>query len=98
MIICGDSEKACILKSSGRNFLETDCAIIQTHMMLKATELGLGTCWVGRINPPDVQAAFEMGEDVIPFGLLVMGYPANDSVPNERHFDRLPLAETVIEV
>ena len=40
-IVCGDSDRACILKSNGKNFMEIDCAIVQTYMMLKATELGL---------------------------------------------------------
>lgn len=97
-IMCGNKDRECIVSMSGHSFMETDVAIVQTHMMLKAAELGLGSCWVGRINPPDVQEAFDMDENIIPYALLVMGYPAGDSVPNERHFERLPLAETVIEV
>ena len=97
-MICGDKNREKISSVSGISMMPFDVTIVQTHMMLKAAELGLGTCWVGRINPPDVQEAFDMDENIIPYALLVMGYPAGDSVPNERHFERLPLAETLIEV
>ena len=95
MIICGDSEKACILKSSGRNFLETDCAIIQTHMMLKATELGLGTCWIGRFMPEEVKKTFNLLDNEIPMGILLVGYATDDCEPNPRHFERNELQEFV---
>ena len=98
MIICGRKERECIVATSGKSFMETDVAIVQTHMMLKATELGLGTCWVGRINPPDVSRAYNLPSDVVPYGLLVVGYPSKDSVPNERHFKRLEVSEFVKEL
>ena len=98
MIMCGKKERECIVSTSGRNFMETDVTIVQTHMMLKATELGLGSCWVGRINPPDVVKAYNLPENIVPYGLLVMGYPSEDSVPNERHYSRLSLTEFVEEL
>ena len=94
-IVCGDKNKACILKSNGKNFMEIDCAIVQTHMMLKATDLGLGTCWVGRIMPDDVMKAFNLPENLVVYGFLVMGYPADDCEPSPRHYERLSLDETV---
>ena len=75
--------------------MEIDCAIVQTHMMLKATDLGLGTCWVGRIIPEDVKKAFNLPENLVVYGFLVMGYPADDCEPSPRHYERLSLDETV---
>ncbi len=95
-IVCGNQDRACILKSNGKNFMEIDCAIVQTHMMLKATDLGLGTCWVGRIMPEDVKKAFNLPENVVVYGFLVMGYPSDDCEPAPRHGERLSLEETVI--
>lgn len=95
-IVCGNQDRACILKSNGKNFMEIDCAIVQTHMMLKATDLGLGTCWVGRIMPEDVKKAFNLPENVVVYGFLVMGYPSDDCEPSPRHGERLSLEETVI--
>ncbi len=33
---------------------ETDAAIVCTHMMLEAWELGIGSCWVGMFNSDQV--------------------------------------------
>ncbi len=97
-IICGDSDRACILKSNGKNFMEIDCAIVQTYMMLKASDLGLGTCWVGRIMPEDVKTAFNLPENLVVYGFLVAGYPSDECEPAPRHFERLPLDEFVKEL
>ena len=32
---------------SGQNYNDVDVAIVMDHLILAATELGLGTCWVG---------------------------------------------------
>lgn len=97
-VICGDSERACILKSNGKNFMEIDCAIIQTHMMLTATDLGLGTCWVGRINPADVKEAFNLPESYVVYGFLVCGYLGADCVPAPRHTERLAISDFATEL
>ncbi|MBO7214874.1 MAG: nitroreductase family protein, partial [Clostridia bacterium] len=97
-IICGDSDRACILKSNGRNFLEIDCAIVQTYMMLKATELGLGTCWVGRMMPSEVKKELNLPENLIVQGFLVVGYASEDCEPAPRHYERLSLSEIAKEL
>ena len=98
MIICGKKERECIVATSDKSFMETDVAIVQTHMMLKATELGLGSCWVGRINPPEVSKAYNLPDNIVVYGLLIMGYPSEDSVPSERHYDRLSVSDFVKEL
>lgn len=95
IMICADLDRACILKSNGRNFAETDLAIIQTYMMLKATDLGLGTCWIGRFSAEKMQEVFNIPENEVLYGILLVGYPASDVEPNPRHFERLQLDEFV---
>lgn len=95
VILCGDNERACILKSNGRNFIETDMAIVQTYMMLKATELGLGTCWIGRFDAEKIYQVFNIDKKYTPFGLLLIGYPSDDCVPSPNHDNRLELSEVV---
>ncbi len=53
-----------------------DLSILVTHMMLRAAEKGLGTCWIGAFDSQE--AADELG---VPAGrkvftLLPLGYPA----------------------
>lgn len=62
-----------------------DASIVTTHMMLMAWELGVGSTWVMHFNPFRMREAFGIPENIEPVALLVMGYPADDVAPNERH-------------
>ncbi len=95
IIICGDSDKACILKSNGRNFLEVDVTIIQTYMMLKASDLGLGTCWIGRFDGDKAHEVFSIPKNHVPYGILLIGYPSETAVASPRHTERLEVKDFV---
>ncbi len=69
----------------GYNFGNTDAAIVCSHMMFRATELGLGTCWVGWFNEKTVKDALGIGENIRVCDLLPCGYAADDAKPSERH-------------
>ena len=60
---------------------ETDAAIVCTHMMFEAWELGLGSCWVGWFNADQVEEALGVPEGVTICALLPIGYPAEDAAP-----------------
>lgn len=64
---------------------ETDAAIVCTHMMLEATEQGLGTCWVGMFNSEEVKAALGLPENVRVTSLLPTGYAAEGVEPIALH-------------
>lgn len=69
----------------GHDFGDTDAAIVCTHMMLEAAELGLGTCWVGYFNEAKVKQALGIPENIRVRDLLPTGYPADDSIPGPMH-------------
>ena len=92
-LICGNKDKACILKSNGRNFLEVDATIIQTYMMLKATDLGLSTCWIGRFTNEKVYSVLNISENYIPYGILLVGYKSDNATPSTAHEDRLSVKD-----
>jgi len=71
-----------------------DSSIVQTHMMLAAADLGLGSCWVG-LYKPTVADHMGLGENIVVTGLLPVGYPADDSEPNVRHTEFRPDEEMV---
>ena len=66
-------------------FGETDAAIVCTHMMLEAKDLGVGTCWVGMFNGEDVKKAFDLPEGIEPSALLPTGYPDEEFRPSDKH-------------
>lgn len=57
-------------------------AIAAEHIVLEATELGLGTCWVRAFDALEVQKILELPEGVIIVSLLTVGYP--DQSPSAR--------------
>lgn len=64
---------------------EVDCAIITTHMMLQAWELGIGSCWIGAFPPADVAREFGIPKGVHPVAILPLGYAAEGCMPSDRH-------------
>ena len=69
----------------GHDFGDTDAAIVCTHMMLEAHDLGLGSCWVGYFNETQVKAALEIPENIRVRDLLPVGYPAENAAPAPLH-------------
>jgi len=74
---------------------ETDAAIVCTHMMLEAWELGIGSCWVAWFNADEVHAALSLPENVNLCALLPIGYPAEDSAPSKSHSRIREFDETI---
>ena len=72
-----------------------DATIVATHMMLAATNAGIGSCWVNWACMDDIHADLGMPENEDIVMLLVLGYPSEEARPSKMHFTRKPLEETV---
>ena len=70
---------------------EVDAAIVTTHMMLAAQELGLGSCWVMYFDPAKTRELFALPDHIIPVAFLPLGYPADVAAPSAMHGDRVAL-------
>lgn len=64
---------------------EIDVAIVMTHMMLMVEELGLGACWIGRLNPELIKKNLELPEAEKIVGVLSIGYHREDDRPSKLH-------------
>jgi nitroreductase len=67
-----------------------DLGIAGEHAILQATELGLGTCWIGWIRPKEVRRIVGWPTDILPQALITVGWPA--ALP-QRPSPRLSLDE-----
>ncbi len=87
MLVCYD-KTACWQrkKFDGKSSGEVDASIVTTHMMLEAAQIGIGTTWVMNFDPQKIRETYHIPEQYEPVALLVMGYPADDAAPSERHF------------
>ena len=68
-----------------------DVAIALEHICLQATDLGLGTCWIGSFDPQKVRQILGIPDDIALIELMTVGYPA-DSRPEPT---REPMASIV---
>ena len=77
---------------------ETDAAIVCTHMMLQAAELGLGSCWVGWFNADQVSEALVLPANVTVSALLPIGYAADDANPATNHTKYREFEDTIMTI
>ena len=77
----------------GQQCYPIDVTIAIEHMALKATEEGLGTCWIGAFYEDKVKEILGIPQDIRVVALLVLGYPVKLR-PNPK--DRLRLKEIVM--
>ena len=77
---------------------ETDAAIVCTHMMLQAAELGIGSCWVGMFNAREVSEVLGLPENVTVSALLPMGYAAENAQPAPLHTQYREFGDTIQEI
>ena len=61
------------------------------HLILAATGLGLGTCWVAAFDLAAARDVLDLPDDVQPVAFTPLGYP--DKAPART--DRRPLEELV---
>lgn len=80
-------------------FWPQDVSAATQNVLLEATSLGLGACWMGVYSNPEaeayVRALFELPEHIEPFALLAVGYPDREFrerptryKPNKVHYEK----------
>lgn len=63
---------------------DIDATILTDHMMLQATELGLGTVWVCYFKPDVLTKEFNLPANLEPINILVIGYSDDEEVDINR--------------
>ncbi len=73
-------------KRSGdeRSYGMVDAAIAFDHLILMATELGLGTCWLAAFDPDAAREVMRLPDNLTPVLFSPLGYPAADPMPKRR--------------
>ena len=95
LLICVDTDES--YKSvDGVEGGPVDAAIVITHMMMEAFDIGVGSCWVRGFDENQVRDVFDLPDNLVPVAMLDLGYPTDDSHPwPGAHEKRRPLTETV---
>ena len=86
IVVCGNLSKALPLQLSP--FWIQDCSAATENILLKATELGLGTVWCG-VHPmkraeKNVSEALSLSEKLVPLNIIHIGHPAEFPEPRDQ--------------
>ena len=96
LIVCSDRSKAWTRPFDSKQTNDIDASIITDHMMLQATELGLGSVWICYFKPDVIKKEFNLPDEFEPVNILALGYSDEPSASSERHnAQRIPLDKLV---
>lgn len=82
----------CWTRGDKKVYSDVDAAIVMDHMILAATALGLGTCWVANFNGQSAREILHLEPDWEPVAFTPLGYPC----PIDKTKVRKPLEEIVV--
>ena len=77
VVIAGISIDPDYIMRCGVQEAPVDLAIAIDHMSLQATELGLGTCWIGAFNQDKVKKILKVPKQYKVIDMLLIGYAAD---------------------
>lgn len=92
LLVCYDENESWFGPNNA--FGSIDAAIVGTHMILEATEQGLGTVWVGAFHQWMARREFGLSDNIIPTALIPIGYPSDRAKPSRMHESRKGITET----
>jgi nitroreductase len=85
LVICACAIPAqCWVRMDGKPYADVDVAIALDHLILAATELGLGTCWIADFDPTAAREVLDLPDGVEPIAFTPLGYPATERPPKQR--------------
>lgn len=95
-VVCADRDRAWKRPIDGMRTVDIDASILTDHMMLAATDLGLGSVWICHFDPAVVRAEFDLPESLVPVNILAVGHAACEPKSPDRHaVERMPASELV---
>lgn len=84
VVIAACGTKPHYVMRCGQHASPIDVSIAVTHMILRAVDLDLGTCWLGSFYENKVKAALEIPHEVRVIAVVTLGYPRFQPQPTSR--------------
>jgi nitroreductase len=75
--VCGIPLKGWVRRDK-RQYLDVDIAIVMDYIILAATDLGLGTCYIAAFESIIAHEVLSLPNDVEPILFTPLGYPADE--------------------
>lgn len=85
LIICACSiSNEAWVRCDGKNYSDVDVAIAMDHLVLAATDVGLGSCWIAAFDPAAAREVLGLPDSMEPIAFTPLGYAANQIRPRKR--------------
>ncbi|MDO5848918.1 MAG: nitroreductase family protein [Methanobrevibacter sp.] len=81
LAVVGLKDKAWTRKYDDYNIVDIDATIVMDHMILAATNRGLGTCYIGAFKPEKAREFLDLDDNEVPVLFTPLGYP--DAEPRD---------------
>jgi nitroreductase len=65
--------------------ITANCMLAAQNLVLAATDMGLGTCWVMLFDTEQVSQVLQLPKTLFPVALIAAGYPAEQPAPRPRY-------------
>lgn len=75
LAVCGNHEISWH-RTDGKDHCDIDIAIVSDHIIMAATELGLGTCWICSFHTDLAKEILNLPDNLEPIVLIPIGYAA----------------------
>ena len=82
--VCAISSLAWVRESDRFNARIIDASIVADHLILEATNQGLGTCWIAAFNVEAARSVMGLPDEAEPVIFTPLGYPADQPGPKIR--------------
>ena len=86
IVVCGDIERA---HDGEESYMLQDCSAAVENLLLAATALGLGSCWLGvhpRVERMDgIRRLFALPDNIIPVAGISLGWPEKEPTARTRY-------------
>lgn len=74
LCVVAETNESWVRKSDGKNISDIDATIVMDHMILAATNVGLGTCYIAAFNPDKAREFLNLTDDEEPVLFTPLGY------------------------
>lgn len=85
IVVCADKTKTWERPFDGKKTTDIDASILTDHMMLEATELGLGSVWICYFKPDILKEELDLPDNLEPVNILALGYSDEPDASTDRH-------------
>lgn len=85
IVVCADHDKAWVRPFDKKQTCDIDASILTDHMMLQASDLGLGSVWICYFKPDILREEFCIPKNLEPVNILAVGYSEETPQSPDRH-------------